>query len=163
MKRTREFQKLEKVRAQKNLAAAQGEKQRARLCQLLNHVFDLQRFHLPMIFVIEIAGDAPLVAAVGEIHMDAPGKVALPRPANQAVHHGSARHASPSPPATRTSVAFPPALPAVLPGQLWPFPGRLHTLPRFFPLVRPAFCLPRASTPGSPSRSARALGCLPAR
>src|ERR1700684_1887873 len=111
-----------------------------------------------MIFVIQIAVDAPFVATVGEIHVDAPGKVALHRPANQAVHHGSTRHASLWPRAKRTSVAFPLARPAVLPGRLWPFPGQLHILPRFFPLVRPAFCLRRASTPDSPSRSARAHG-----
>src|SRR5580700_5929274 len=89
MKRASEFQQLKKVCTQKDFAAAEGEKQCAGLRQLLQHILDFLRLHLAVIFMIQIAVDAPFVATVRKINVDAPGEMTLHRSANQAVHYGS--------------------------------------------------------------------------
>ena len=73
------FQKLEKVFAQENLAAAQGEDENAGIGHLFEQMLDLGRGHLPVIVMIEIAVHAALVAAVSEVELHAERNVARQR------------------------------------------------------------------------------------
>src|SRR5262249_54884068 len=67
----RVLQDIEEVRPQKDLAAADREEEDTGLGKLVQHVLDLGERHLTVIIVIEIAVDAPLVAAVRDVELHA--------------------------------------------------------------------------------------------
>src|SRR2546430_11920819 len=64
-------QNLVEVRAQENLAAAEGQKQRPRACQIIQHLEALGGGQFPVVVMIEITMHAALVAAVGQVEMHA--------------------------------------------------------------------------------------------
>ena len=68
---------FEKIFAQENLAAAQGQEEDAGVGDLIEQILDLGGGHLAMIVVIEIAVHAALVAAVGQIELRAERDVQL--------------------------------------------------------------------------------------
>lgn len=65
------FEKVEEVLPQKNLTPAEREDEDAGLGHLVEQGLDLRRGHLVMVVMIEIAGHAAFVAAVGQIELDA--------------------------------------------------------------------------------------------
>ena len=62
---------------QEDFAATEGEDKDASLGHLIEQMLDLGSRHLAVIIVIEIAVDAPLVAAIGQVELnterDVPG------------------------------------------------------------------------------------------
>jgi hypothetical protein len=73
------FEKVEEILAEKNLAAAEREDEDAGIGHLVEQVLDLRGGHLAMVVVIEIAVHTALVAAVGQIELDAERDVQLQR------------------------------------------------------------------------------------
>src|SRR2546423_11193027 len=64
-------QNLVEVRTQENLAAAEGQKQRPRACQIVQHLEALGGGQFSLVVMIQITVHAALVAAVGQVEMHA--------------------------------------------------------------------------------------------
>ena len=62
---------FEKIAAHKDLTAAECQKENAGVRELFENALDLRGCHFPVIVVIEIAVDAALVAAIGDVEMHA--------------------------------------------------------------------------------------------
>src|SRR5579871_1383747 len=65
------FQDFEKVLANEDFAAAEGQNEHARLGHFVEQVSDLCQRHLAVIIVVQITMHAALVAAIGDIQLDA--------------------------------------------------------------------------------------------
>src|SRR5438132_1419843 len=62
---------LQEVLPHKDLAAAEDQEEDAGLGELIEHVLDLGGGHLALVVVVEITVHAALVAAVGDVDMNA--------------------------------------------------------------------------------------------
>ena len=63
------FEHLEKILAQENFAAAQGQNEDAGFGHLVEQVLDLRGGHLAVVVMIEIAVHAAFVAAIGQVEL----------------------------------------------------------------------------------------------
>ncbi len=70
---------FKKVAAHQNFTAAEREKEDAGIGELFEHIDDFRRRHLAMIVVIEVAMHAALIAAVGDIEVNADGQTQVQR------------------------------------------------------------------------------------
>ena len=68
---------FKEVAAHKDLAAAEGEKENARLGQLIEHIFDFGGRHLAVVVVVEITMHAALVAAIRDVQVHGEGHAQL--------------------------------------------------------------------------------------
>ena len=67
----RVLQDLEKILAHHDLAAADGQKEDSGIRHLVEQGLDFRGGHLSVIVVVEVAMDAALVAAIGQIQLHA--------------------------------------------------------------------------------------------
>src|SRR6476646_11292667 len=73
------FENLEEVLAQENFAAAERKNEYPDIRHLVEQLLDLRSVHLAMIFVVEIAVHTALVAAIGQIQLNAQRDIARER------------------------------------------------------------------------------------
>src|SRR5215469_45022 len=78
-KLTRFFNDCKKVAAEEHFAAAEGEKKDLGISELDQQIEDFFRRHFAVIVVVEVAVYAPLIAAIGEIEVDAQGHTQIER------------------------------------------------------------------------------------
>ncbi len=69
--RARILQQLEEIAAQEHLAAAEHQKENSGRGELIEQVLDLGRGHFAVVVVVQVTVDTPLIAAVGDVHLDA--------------------------------------------------------------------------------------------
>jgi hypothetical protein len=69
------FKDFKKIPAHQNFAAAQGQVENSGVGHLVEEVLDFRGVHFAVIVVIEIAMDAALVAAVGQVQLDTQGDI----------------------------------------------------------------------------------------
>src|SRR5206468_9333699 len=84
--RARMLQQLEEVASQENLAAAEHQKEDSGRGKLIEQIFDLGRGHFAVVVVVEIAVDAPLIAAVSNVQLDAQGDAQFERSCAHFLH-----------------------------------------------------------------------------
>src|SRR5205814_6766513 len=64
------LEKLEKIFAQENLSSAQGQNESPGIGHFIEEVLNLGGGHLAMIVVVQIAMNASLIAAVGQVQLN---------------------------------------------------------------------------------------------
>src|ERR1039457_6918485 len=75
----RPFHDFKKVPAHENFTATESEKKDAGVGELSEHIEDFRRRHLAMIVVMQVAMHAALIAAVGDIEVNAEGQAKVQR------------------------------------------------------------------------------------
>ena len=60
------FDDFKEIAAHQNFSATKRKEENSGVRELVENIFDLRRGHLAVIIVIQIAMNAPLIAAIGE-------------------------------------------------------------------------------------------------